>query len=68
MKNVRFDTSKFYNTHLRQPRGNGGWFFECNNRTYSTGRGASFVDAKKAAAKYFQDLFPDQFILIIVLP
>lgn len=66
MKSARFDTSKFYNSHLRQPKGTGYWIFECQGKRYETyGR---YGDAKKAAYGRFTEMFPDQFLTIYPQP
>ena len=48
MKTI-IDTSRFYRSHLKQPKGRGGWLFEDQDGNIVFSFNGTYTEAKRAA-------------------
>ena len=48
----RIDTSRFYRSHVKQPKGRGGWMFEDKDGNIVVTHSGTYTEAKKVAQEY----------------
>jgi len=63
---VEFDTTEFFRTYFRQPKGYGGWAFEFENRVRFA-PSSTYADAKKWAVAQVRAAAPDDFAGTVVV-